>query len=73
MGTRGPATVHAPPRGGEGLKIAVGDKVWVPGYANSRRVRAVDGKYVFVAGIGWGLKSAVALASRSSRKGRRRA
>lgn len=54
------------------MKITVGDKVWVPGYANSRRVRAVDGKYVFVAGIGWGLKSAVVLASRSTRgKGRR--
>ena len=42
-------------------RICVGAKVGVAGYANSRRVKTVDGKYAFVTGIGWGLKSACVL------------
>lgn len=37
------------------MKIKPGDIVQAAGYKAHRRVKAVDGKYIYVNGIGWGL------------------
>lgn len=51
------ARMTAPPSGK--VKLSVGDFVWIAGRNGSRRIKAINGKYCYVTGIGWGLKSHV--------------
>lgn len=40
--------------GGNMKKFKIGDMVIAMGYKRARKIKAIDGKYVFVTGIGWG-------------------
>lgn len=48
--------------------IKVGDLVIASGFKAKRTVVAIDGKYAYIKGIGWGLKSAVLLVERKQSK-----
>lgn len=50
--------------------IKVGDRVIAAGYAVARHVTAVDGKYCYVTGIGWGEKKNVTLATKAKEAGK---
>lgn len=49
------------------MKLKIGDMVIASGYTRARRIKALDGRYCYVTGIGWGLKKDVRLVRASSK------